>query len=102
MANRGGMRLLSYVITGHCPLNQHLHTMGLTNSPLCDKCEGDVETMYHFIAKCDAYCQLRNEVLGAHILGPEDLTDLEILDLITYAARSKRFDSGSTASRSSQ
>ena len=102
MAHKGNMRLLSYVITGHSPLNYHFFKLGLSDSPMCDKCGREEETAYHFIANCDAYCQLRNEVFGAYTLGLEDLRDLEILDLMIYAARSNRFDSGSKMRRSSQ
>jgi hypothetical protein len=35
---RSKLRILVGLITGHCPLNKHLHNMGLIDEPICIAC----------------------------------------------------------------
>jgi len=57
--DRRSIRQVTTAITGHGNINMHLHKMGLTDSPLCPKCEMEEETMGHHIEKCPAYALAR-------------------------------------------
>ncbi|KAI0027076.1 hypothetical protein K488DRAFT_63032, partial [Vararia minispora EC-137] len=46
----------------HTPLNQHLHRIGSTDTPLCPGCRADEETVQHFIYECPAYDGARHEL----------------------------------------
>ena len=61
--NRTNLRKLTQVLTGHCPLNKHLHAMGFITDPLCPKC-GEVETAEHLLCHCPAYIKARMKHLG--------------------------------------
>jgi len=64
--SRKNIRRLTGVLTGHCFLNKHAHTIGLHNNPHCDKC-GEIESAEHFLCKCPAYIKLWNSTFGHQI-----------------------------------
>jgi len=47
--------------------------MGLTNSPLCRRCEAEDETSVHILSECEALALLRHVHLGSFFLEPEDI-----------------------------
>jgi len=61
--SRKHLKRLIDILTGHCRLNNHLHIMGISNTPNCEKC-GDVETAEHLLCKCPAYINTRRKILG--------------------------------------
>lgn len=70
--DRDGLRLVSGTITGHCPLNKHFHTLGITDSPLCRACMEAEETVAHVLLECTGVTQIREEILGT----PRTLADV--------------------------
>ncbi|KAF8881116.1 hypothetical protein BD779DRAFT_1445756 [Infundibulicybe gibba] len=48
--------------TGHAPLNQHLHRIKKTDSPLCPNCGVYEETVSHLMLQCSAYSIKRIEM----------------------------------------
>jgi hypothetical protein len=44
---RSKLKILVGLITGHCPINKHLHNMGLTDEPICIACEMEDESAFH-------------------------------------------------------
>ena len=52
--------------------------MGLTNSPLCRKCEAENETSAHILCECEVLASLRLVYLGSFFLDPEDITSLSL------------------------
>ena len=66
--------------------------MGLTSSPLCNKCEKADETRDHFLAECEAYGRLRYIEPGKSNLSQEDLKDLSLNEILAFAKGSKRFN----------
>ncbi|KAA1478901.1 hypothetical protein DENSPDRAFT_750033, partial [Dentipellis sp. KUC8613] len=46
---------LLYLRSGHAPLNKHLHTIGVEQSPTCPACGQRDETVQHFLLTCPAY-----------------------------------------------
>ena len=61
------------VITGHAGLNKHLHTMTLSNTDICPKCELEVETVDHFLSSCPAFSQLREDHFIAYYIDTTDI-----------------------------
>ncbi len=61
--SRKHLKRLTDILTGHCRLNNHLHVMGISSPPNCEKC-GDVETAEHLLCKCPAYLNTRRKILG--------------------------------------
>ena len=69
--DRNSLRLVAGTITGHCPLNKHFHTLGITDSPLCRACMEAEETVAHVLLECTGVAQIRKETLGT----PRSLAD---------------------------
>jgi hypothetical protein len=40
------------LITGNCPLNKHLHNMGLIDEPICIACGMEDESEFHLLCNC--------------------------------------------------
>jgi hypothetical protein len=45
------------LITGHCPLNKHLHNMGLIDEPLCIACRIEDESTHKFCEFHEILCE---------------------------------------------
>jgi hypothetical protein len=58
---RSKLRILVAPITGHCPLNKHLHNMGLIDEPICIACGME-----------DEYDIYRNALFSKQILSVEE------------------------------
>ena len=52
---RAQSTVLFQLRTGHIPLNQHLHRIGSSPSPICFQCFEEEETPQHYLLKCPAY-----------------------------------------------
>ena len=87
--SRKNLSRLTSILTGHCLLNKHLHTIRLSNSPLCDKC-GDVESAEHFLCKCPAYISARAKCLGAYILPHNIIWSLPPSCILNYLNHTNR------------
>ena len=87
--DRESARILSQVITGHSTLNEHLHKMGLTSSPLCSKCRKANKTRDHFLMECEAFERLRYMELGKSNLSQEDLKDLSLKKILAFIKAQK-------------
>jgi hypothetical protein len=69
-------RVVIGLLTGHNTLRRHLYIMGLSNKPICRKCDTEEETSVHIMCECDALASLR--YLGSFFLHPEDIRKLNI------------------------
>jgi hypothetical protein len=50
--------------------------MGLSDSPLCRRCEAVDETSVHILGECDALASLRHTYLSYFFLDPEDMKSM--------------------------
>jgi hypothetical protein len=53
------LRILVGLITGHCPLNKHLHNMGLLDKPINIACSMEDESAFHLLYNCPSLISLR-------------------------------------------
>ena len=70
---RNKFRAATHIITGHAPLNYHLHKIGKSSTSICPSCELEDETVEHLIARCPALAQLRFNMLNHYY---SDLTTI--------------------------
>ncbi|KAL1446432.1 hypothetical protein WDU94_012296 [Cyamophila willieti] len=64
--NRKQIRLVTGLITGHCGLRKHLHTMGIfRETPVCSLCGEEEETASHVIFDCNALLNWRVSLIGS-------------------------------------
>src|SRR5882724_11157396 len=47
---------------GHIPLRKHLHRIGKANSPMCQTCSSQRETVHHFLMTFPAYTEARRQI----------------------------------------
>ena len=88
--------ILIQLRTGHIPLKAYLHRIGKADTPTCEKCGEDNETVEHYLMRCKQYQnqrrRLQEEIGGARevdtdILGRPDLFPA----LFRYIWRTERF-----------
>lgn len=91
--NRRALKCTIDILTGHCALQKHLHTLGLANSPLCLNCgEEEQEDVEHFLCSCEAFSRVRKSILGKQFLCVKDLKKVEVGVLWEYIKATQRFD----------
>ena len=59
--NRQNYRTAVHLITGHCGLNKHLHTIRKSSTSACPMCGDEEETVSHFLGQCPAIAQIRGQ-----------------------------------------
>jgi hypothetical protein len=69
---RSKLRILVGLITGHCPLNKHLHNIGLIDKPICIACGMEDESAFHLLCDCPCVISLRMRTFSKLILSVEE------------------------------
>ena len=62
--DRGKLRKVVSIMTGHCQLNKHLFNLNITDSPLCRACMKTNETPSHVLLECEEVAEQRARTLG--------------------------------------
>ena len=89
--NRQNYRTAVHLITGHCGLNKHLHTIRKSNTSACPMCGDEEETVSHFLGQCPAIAQLRGQFFQDYYLSVNDIFDNQhISTIINFTNRTKR------------
>lgn len=87
--SRSNLRKLTSILTGHNLLNKHLHTIGVTNDPNCDKC-GEMESTEHFLCHCPAYIKARELYLGSFTINYSTIWSIAPINILKFINRTKR------------
>ena len=66
--NKKNLRAATHLLTGHSHLNYHMHKLKKVDSPLCNACGLEDETVKHVLTSCPALWKLRQECF--HTLSP--------------------------------
>jgi hypothetical protein len=82
--NRNQLRWMTGLLTGHCHLRGHLFKMGLTDSPICERCLEKEESATHILCDCEAIAYLRFRPLGHYFMGPGDYQDAPISQILHF------------------
>jgi hypothetical protein len=73
------------ILTGHAPVREHLHTMGLfEGNPTCRFCRKETETVQHIICCCEALARQRHNVFGSPFVEPKDISTASVYDLCLF------------------
>ena len=92
-SNRLDYRTAIQLITGHCGLNKHLHTMTKSTSSACPACGHDEETVSHFLGQCPATAQLRGHYFQDYYISVNDIFDYHhITTIVNFANHTKRLN----------
>ncbi|XP_067215185.1 uncharacterized protein [Linepithema humile] len=73
-----------HILTGHGTLNYHMYKLGRSDTSRCRACGDDEETSLHVLSDCPAHAGLRHKMLGSALLGPEQIRELPVRDLILF------------------
>ena len=57
---------------------RHLQPIGLSDSPLCRRCQAKDETSAHILCECEALALLRHAYLDSFFLEPEDIKSISL------------------------
>jgi len=68
-----------------------MNIMDLNNDPLCEFCEGELETSLHFISQCSYYVRAKMSIWGKPVLDPGDMKRIRVKDLARFILKSRRF-----------
>jgi hypothetical protein len=75
------------LITGHCPLNQHLHNMALIDEPICIVC-GIEDAAFHLLCNCPSLISLRVRAFSKPILSVEEYEGTSASALLRFTLAS--------------
>lgn len=73
LLNKQDLRLLTGLLTGHCPLRYHLKKMGTIEDDNCRLCLEHEETAEHILCSCEAIAYQRLCYWGKALLEPRDI-----------------------------
>jgi hypothetical protein len=79
------------LITGHCPLNKHLHNMGLIDEPICIACGMEDESAFHLLCDCPSVISLRMHTFSKPILSVEEYEGASVSAVCTAAIRAGKW-----------
>jgi len=90
--------IITQLITGHAPLNKHLHRIGKSASPMCSSCHEHEETVSHFLLYCPAHQATRRLMMEKIPDEERNLKGLLATDgnrkqLLNFVAQTTRFRS---------
>jgi len=85
------LRNLLRTVTRIITFSRHMNIMGLNNDPLCEHCEGELETSLHFISQCYYYVTTRRSIWGKPVLDSDDMKRIRVKDLARFILKSRRF-----------
>ena len=89
--NRQNYRTAVHLITGHCGLNKHLHTIRKSNTSACPMCGDEEESVSHFLGQCPPIAQIRGQYIQDYYLSVNDIFDnQQITTIVNFANRTKR------------
>lgn len=69
------LKTIVEMITGHCRLMKHLHTLGIKPEPDCRKCGMEEETAFHVLCECPAVMAARTKLYGKPLLLAEEVME---------------------------
>jgi hypothetical protein len=88
---RSKLSVLVELITAHCPLNKHLHNMGLIDEPICNACGMEDDSAFHHLYNCPSLISLRVRTFSNRILSVEENEGASASALLRFALASGRF-----------
>ena len=89
--NRKEMQLLTHIYSGHCLLNEHKHRMYPINSPFCQHCDREIESIVHYLCRdCPQHDGFRRDAFGQYRLDPDSLSSIDAQSLLKFLIASSR------------
>ncbi|XP_066903574.1 uncharacterized protein [Halyomorpha halys] len=81
---RNELRMITGLLTGHCPLKYHLKKMRLVEDSTCRLCMEDEEKAQLILCECEALAFRRLQYLGQDRMEPEDISRINPKELLNF------------------
>lgn len=85
--DKRNLRILTGLLTGHCPCRYHLVKIGQIQDSKCRFCKLEDETSEHLLCKCCALIQRRFLIFGKGLLEPCDIWGGNLSRVIDFIKR---------------
>ncbi|XP_052562529.1 uncharacterized protein LOC128092544 [Culex pipiens pallens] len=82
--DKKNFRVITGLLTGHCPCKYHLFNMGKTADSICRFCQMETETSEHLLCSCGALIQSRISIFGKGVLQPSDIIRFRLGRVIDF------------------
>ena len=86
------MNRITQLYTGQSLLQKDLHKIGLADSPTCEQCLEEEESVEHYLCECPAFATPRYNNLGGQAIKKEELQHLKLRKILAFVKDSKRFE----------
>jgi len=83
---RKTLKAIVEMITGHCRLRKHLHTLGKVSKPDSRKCGMEEETAHHIVCEYSALKSIRVGLYGKPLLLPEEVMEVPLWKSARFAS----------------
>lgn len=67
------LRVITGLLTGHCPSRYYLNKIGNNDSSVCRFCQFEIETAEHLLCNCGALFTQRFSIFGRGLLEPSEI-----------------------------
>lgn len=82
--SKNGLRKMTGLLTGHCPVNYHLRNIGAVPDASCRFCKEATETAEHLLCECEAVHRQRLSHLDSRFLIPEEVCRLATRRVVRF------------------
>jgi hypothetical protein len=72
------------LLTGHCHLKGYLFKLGLTDNPICERCQEKDESATDILCDCETTAYIRFSHLGQFFMEPNDYYDTPIHKVLYF------------------
>ena len=86
------MNRITQIYTGQSLLQKDLHKIKLADSPICEQCLEEEESVEHYLCECPAFATPRYNNLGGQVIKKEELSHFRLKKILDFIKDSKRFD----------
>ena len=88
--SRNQLKQLTWLVSGHSPLNYFQHVIGRSPSPFCQHCPNESETSLHFLGTCIGYSTLRLRHTGHVSMSWQDIFRCNLDSILSFITASGR------------
>lgn len=85
--SKNNLRVITGLLTGHCPSRYHLFNMGKILDSSCRFCQFEIETSEHLLCSCVALIHSRMLIFGKGFLQPSDFNNFRPSRIIDFIKR---------------
>ena len=82
--NRSDLRIITGLLTGHCPAFYHLKKIGVVLNDTCRFCKSEPESSEHLLCSCEALASSRYNFLGGYLLTPYQVWNSNPKQVISF------------------